>query len=74
VECGLVFFKGEDNKIWKFHGFDVYSVYSGCHLLNSLSPSKDPSFPILFWNGFALPKVDVFMWLLLNGSLNTKVF
>ena len=31
VKRGLIFFNGEDIKIWKFHSSDVYSVYLDCH-------------------------------------------
>ena len=74
VERSLVFFEGEDNKIWKFYNSDIYSVHSSCHLLDSLYASDDPSSPVLLWKGFAPPKIDVFMWLLLNDSLSTKDF
>jgi hypothetical protein len=28
----------------------------------------------LLWKGFAPPKIDVFIWLLLNASLNARGF
>jgi len=28
----------------------------------------------LLWKGFVPPKIDVFIWLLLNGSLSNRVF
>lgn len=61
VEHSLVFFKGEDIKIWIFYSSDVCSVHSGCHLLDSLSASENPSSTVLLWKGFAPPKVGVFM-------------
>jgi hypothetical protein len=66
VECGLVFFDGEDNIIWKFHSSDIYSVFLGCHLFYSLIVSENNHSPALLWKGFTPPKVEVFMWLLLK--------
>ena len=34
VEHGLVFSDGEDNKIWKHHSSNNYTVSSGCHLFD----------------------------------------
>jgi len=43
--------------------------------LDSLFASGTPSFFVLLWKGFAPPKIDVFIWLLLNGStLSNRVF
>jgi hypothetical protein len=43
--------------------------------LDSLFASGAPSFFVLLWKGFAPPKIDVFIWLLLNGStLSNRVF
>jgi hypothetical protein len=42
--------------------------------LDSLFASGAPFF-VLLWKGFAPPKIDVFIWLLLNGStLSNRVF
>jgi hypothetical protein len=74
VERGLVFSDGEDSKIWKSHSSNVYTVSSGCHLLDGLIVSTNLHSPALLWKGFAPPKIDVFIWLLLNGSVCTKDF
>jgi hypothetical protein len=74
VERGLVFSDGEDNKIWKSHSSNVYTVSSGCHLFDGFNVSANLHSPALIWKGFALPKIDVFIWLLLNGSICTKGF
>jgi hypothetical protein len=74
VERGLVFSDGEDNKIWKSQSSNVYTVSSGCHLLDGLIVSTNLHSPALLWKGFAPPKIDVFIWLLLNGSVCTKDF
>jgi hypothetical protein len=74
VERGLVFSDGEDRKIWKSHSSNVYTVSSGCHLLDGLIVSSNLHSPALLWKGFAPPKIDVFIWLLLNGSVCTKDF
>jgi hypothetical protein len=43
-----------------------------CKFLDSLSASGAPSLFVLLWKGFAPPKIDVYIWLLLNGSLNAR--
>jgi len=72
VERGLVFSDGED-KIWKSHSSNVYSVSLGCHLLDGFIVSTNLHSPDLLWKGFAPLKIDVFIWLL-NGSICTKGF
>jgi hypothetical protein len=74
VERGLVFSNCKDNKIWKSHSSIVYSVFSGCHLLDGFIVSTNLHSPDLLWKGFAPPKIDVFIWLLLNSSICTKGF
>ena len=46
VECGLVFSKGEDRKVWEFDSSDTYSIYSGCQFLDSLSTFEALSFSV----------------------------
>jgi hypothetical protein len=74
VQRGLVFSCGEDRKIWKFHSSGMYTIHSGCLFFDSLSAIENNPSPVMLWNGYAPPKVDVFIWLLLNGSLNTRSF
>jgi hypothetical protein len=52
----------------------MYTVHSGCLFFDSLSAIENNPSPVLLWNGYAPPKVDVFLWLLLNGSLSTRSF
>jgi len=52
----------------------TYSIYSNCKFLDSLSALGASSFFILLWKGFAPSKIDMFMWLLFNGNLNTRFF
>ncbi|XP_061983093.1 uncharacterized protein LOC133702794 [Populus nigra] len=74
VERGLVFSDGEDNKIWKSDSSNIYSVSSGCHLLDGFNVSTNLYSLDLLWKGFTPLKIDVFIWLLLNGSICTKGF
>jgi hypothetical protein len=53
VERGLVFSDGEDRKIWKSHSANVYTVSSGCHLLDGLIVSTNLHSAALLWKGFA---------------------
>jgi len=52
----------------------MYTVHSGCLFFDSLSAIENNPSPILLWNGYASLKVDVFIWLLLNGNLITRSF
>jgi hypothetical protein len=74
VQRGLIFSDGADRKVWKFHSSGMYSAQSGCALFDSLSVTENNHSPVLLWNGYAPPKVDVFIWLLLHGSLSTRSF
>jgi hypothetical protein len=74
VERGLIFSDGEDSKIWKSHSSNVYTVFSGCHLFYGFNVSTNLHSPALHWKGFAPLKIDLFIWLLLNGSICTKDF
>jgi hypothetical protein len=56
----LSFSYGEHRKIWKFHSSGMYTVHSGCLFFDSLSAIENNPFPVLLWNGYAPPKVDVF--------------
>ena len=74
VERGLVFYDGEDNNIRKSHSSNVYIVFSGCDIFYGFNVSANLHSPALLWKGFTSPKIDVFIWLLLNGSICTKGF
>ena len=50
VERGLVFSDGEDNKIWKHHSSNNYTVSFGCHLFDSFNVSGHLHSPALLWN------------------------
>jgi hypothetical protein len=60
-------------KIVRHENLIVPTLIQCCKFLDSLSASGTPFF-VLLWKGFAPPKIDVFIWLLLNGSLNTRGF
>jgi len=74
VQRGLIFSDGADCKLWKFHSSGMYSAQSGCLLFDSLSATENNHSLVLLWNGYAPPKVDVFIWLILYGSLSTQSF
>jgi len=74
VQRGLIFSDGPDCKLWKFHSSGMYSAPSGCLFFDSLSATENNQSPVLLWNGYTPPKVDVFIWLLLHGSLSTRSF
>jgi hypothetical protein len=74
VQRGLIFSDGADCKLWKFHSSGMYSAQSGCLLFDSLSATENNHSLVLLWNGYAPPKVDVFIWLILYGSLSTRSF
>jgi hypothetical protein len=57
VERGLVFFDGEDNKIWKSHSSNVYTVSSGCHLLDGFIVSI-----ILYGSGREAQELKTIQW------------
>lgn len=69
---GLIFSNGADRKSWKFHNSGMYSAYSVCLFFDSLSTTENNHSPVLLWNGYASPKVDVFIWLLFHSSLSTS--
>ena len=74
VQRGLIFSDGADRKLWKFHSSGMYSAQLGCLLFDSLSATENNHSPVLLWNGYAPPKMDVFIWLILYGSLSTRSF
>ena len=61
-------------KIVRHVNLIVPTLIQCCKFLDSLSASGAPSFFVLLWKGFAPPKIDVFIWLLLNASLNARGF
>ena len=74
VQHGLVFSDGVDCKLWKFHSSSMYSVQSGCLLFDNLSATENNHSTVLLWNGYAHPKLDVFIWLFLHGNLSIRSF
>ena len=74
VHRGLIFSDGADRKLWKFHSSGMYSTQSGCLFFDSLLATENNHSLVLLWNGYAPPEVDVFIWLLLHGSLSTRSF
>jgi len=52
----------------------MYSVQLGCLFFDSPSATENNHSLVLLWNGYAPPKVDVFIWLFFHGSLSTGSF
>jgi hypothetical protein len=52
----------------------AFTKFTQAAFFYSISATEHHSSPILLWKGYAPPKMDVFIWLLLNGSLSRKGF
>ncbi|XP_039003298.1 uncharacterized protein LOC120130004 [Hibiscus syriacus] len=63
--------KGGDCLAWKGSGDDVFSVQSCSRLVSSLSDS-DNSWLEIVWRGLVTPKVEIFLWQIINQKLDVK--
>jgi hypothetical protein len=60
----------DDQPIWIFHPFGVYSVRSYYGVINNggIGPIHSPA----VWKLVVLPSIHVFMWFLLNNKILTR--
>ena len=74
VERHFILHGGEDIKLWKHNTSVAYSTKSGTDFFYCILYPGEHSFPNILSNCQAPPKIDVFIWLLLHGSLSTRDF
>lgn len=54
-------------------GWDFHSQ-SACALIDDIQHPGSENFGTLLWQGIFPPKIEMFMWLLLQDSLSTRGF
>jgi hypothetical protein len=60
--------------MWQLVKDGIFTVKSACALIDDIQYPGSENFDTLLWQGIFPPKIEIFMWLLLQDSLSTRGF
>jgi hypothetical protein len=74
VESNLSISDSIDRRMWQLVKDGIFTVKSACALIDDIQYPGSENFDTLLWQGIFPPKIEIFMWLLLQDSLSTRGF